>query len=69
MNWSPIILYLFSSGLFVLIYADLFTSVADLQRLLQVEKGIPELINSYIESENARLNELKRYLCFHTNVE
>uniref|UniRef100_A0A915DK77 Prolyl 4-hydroxylase alpha-subunit N-terminal domain-containing protein n=1 Tax=Ditylenchus dipsaci TaxID=166011 RepID=A0A915DK77_9BILA len=39
--------------------ADLFTSVADLQRLLHAEKDIPELINTYIAQENARLANLK----------
>lgn len=52
-------IYLIISFLFV-VSADLFTSVADLQRLLVVEKGIPDIINSYIDSENARLEELKR---------
>jgi hypothetical protein len=45
---------------FLPVYADLFTSIADLQKLLAVEKNIPELINSYIATENDRLDELKK---------
>ncbi|KAI6176956.1 Procollagen-proline 4-dioxygenase [Aphelenchoides bicaudatus] len=40
--------------------ADLFTSMADLQRLLQIEKDIPQVIDNYIVTENARLDELRR---------
>lgn len=40
--------------------ADLFTSVADLQRLLHVEKDIPQIINEYISVERKRLEELKK---------
>lgn len=40
--------------------ADLFTSVADLQRLLHVEKNIPQIIDEYISAERKRLEELKR---------
>ncbi|KAI6214880.1 Procollagen-proline 4-dioxygenase [Aphelenchoides besseyi] len=39
---------------------ELFTSMADLQRLLQAEKDIPKVINDYIASENERLNDLKK---------
>ena len=39
--------------------ADFFTSMADLQRLLQVEKDIPQVIDQYIAAENARLDELR----------
>lgn len=42
--------------------ADLFTSMADLQRLLQIEKDIPKVIDNYIVTENARLDELKKYV-------
>lgn len=55
-------------GLCLLLYltalcanADLFTSMADLQRLLQMEKDIPHVIDDYITAENARLDELRRF--------
>ncbi|KAI1721472.1 2OG-Fe(II) oxygenase superfamily domain-containing protein [Ditylenchus destructor] len=38
---------------------DIFTSIADLQRLLYTEKDIPEIINSYIAAENERLENLR----------
>uniref|UniRef100_A0AC34GPH6 Procollagen-proline 4-dioxygenase n=1 Tax=Panagrolaimus sp. ES5 TaxID=591445 RepID=A0AC34GPH6_9BILA len=47
---------------FLQVNGDLFTSIADLQRLLAVEKNIPELINSYIATENDRLAELKNFV-------
>jgi prolyl 4-hydroxylase len=47
---------------FLPVYADLFTSIADLQKLLAVEKNIPELINSYIATENDRLDQLKNFV-------
>ena len=39
--------------------ADFFTSMADLQRLLQVEKDIPRVIDDYVNAEMARLDQLK----------
>ncbi|KAH7731564.1 Protein PHY-2 [Aphelenchoides avenae] len=42
--------------------ADLFTSVADLQRLLHVEKNIPQIIDEYISAERKRLEELKSFV-------
>ncbi len=40
--------------------SDLFTSTADMRVLLAAEQHIPEVINSYIASETARLDNLKR---------
>lgn len=40
--------------------ADLFTSMADLQRLIQMEKDIPTVIDNYISTENVRLDELRK---------
>lgn len=34
--------------------------MADLQRLLEVEKDIPRVIDNYITSEHARLDELRK---------
>jgi prolyl 4-hydroxylase len=34
--------------------------MADLQRLLEIEKDIPRVIDNYILSENARLDELRK---------
>jgi hypothetical protein len=34
--------------------------MADLQRMLQIEKDIPQVIDNYINNENARLDELRR---------
>lgn len=42
--------------------ADFFTSMEDLQKLLQIEKDIPKVIDSYIVSENARLDELRGFV-------
>nr|CDJ84989.1 Prolyl 4-hydroxylase alpha-subunit and Tetratricopeptide TPR2 and Oxoglutarate iron-dependent oxygenase domain containing protein [Haemonchus contortus] len=51
-------------GLLALLVAtvsgDLFTSVADMQGLLDSEKSIPSLLYKYIESEKQRLDELKK---------
>lgn len=44
----------------VFVKADLYTSLADLERLVQTEKDIPNLINDYISYENKRLEKLKR---------
>lgn len=39
--------------------ADLFTSIAELQRLIDTEKEIPLIIEQYIKLEEKRLNTLK----------
>ncbi|CAD5215722.1 unnamed protein product [Bursaphelenchus okinawaensis] len=68
-------LFLVLLGLFCFQYgrADLFTSMADLQRLLQMEKDIPKVIENYIQSENERLDNLKKmvakYRSKNSNVE
>jgi hypothetical protein len=49
------------SGLNLFVYGDIFTSIADLQRLTDVEKEIPDLINNYINMENQRLENLRRF--------
>ncbi|KAK6051674.1 prolyl 4-Hydroxylase alpha-subunit, region [Cooperia oncophora] len=46
--------------LLVAVHADLFTSVADMQGLLDSEKSIPALLHKYIENERVRLSELKK---------
>ncbi|PIO58076.1 tetratricopeptide repeat protein, partial [Teladorsagia circumcincta] len=48
------------ASLFVSINGDLFTSVADMQGLLDSEKSIPALLHKYIESERNRLDELRK---------
>lgn len=42
--------------------ADLFTSIADMQSLLDSEKTIPSILNKYIESERQRLDKLREYV-------
>ncbi|EFO21561.2 prolyl 4-hydroxylase 2 [Loa loa] len=41
-------------------HADLFTSVAEMELLLEAEKGIPDLLDMYIERFQLRLNEIKQ---------
>ena len=41
---------------------ELFTSSAELQQLVHVEKEIPKIIENYIILENERLEYLKGYL-------
>ncbi|CAJ0942697.1 unnamed protein product, partial [Mesorhabditis belari] len=43
-----------------LIEADLFTSTADLQGLLETEKNVPHALLKYIEQEEERLENLKK---------
>lgn len=47
-------------------HADLFASIAEMQLLLESEKGIPDLLDLYIERFQQRLNEIKRFAssCF-----
>ncbi|CAB3401442.1 unnamed protein product [Caenorhabditis bovis] len=40
--------------------ADLFTSIADMQSLLETEKNIPKVLFKYIAQEEQRLAELKK---------
>ena len=41
---------------------ELFTSSAELQQLIHVEKEIPKIIENYIALETKRLEHLKKYL-------
>ncbi|KHJ93516.1 prolyl 4-Hydroxylase alpha-subunit, region, partial [Oesophagostomum dentatum] len=41
--------------------ADIFTAMADMQRMLGVEKDVTSVIENYIEEEQNRLNDLKRF--------
>ncbi|KAJ1355034.1 Prolyl 4-hydroxylase subunit alpha-1 [Parelaphostrongylus tenuis] len=43
----------------VFVRADLFTSVADMQSLLDSEKNVPYMLYKYIESEHKRLEQLR----------
>uniref|UniRef100_A0A7E4WAF9 procollagen-proline 4-dioxygenase n=1 Tax=Panagrellus redivivus TaxID=6233 RepID=A0A7E4WAF9_PANRE len=43
----------------VSVNGDIFTSIADLQRLLAVEKNIPTMLRNYIEAESKRLEEIR----------
>ncbi|KAK6040248.1 prolyl 4-Hydroxylase alpha-subunit, region [Cooperia oncophora] len=45
--------------LLVAVNADVFTSIADMQALLQSEKSIPDMLRKYVESEHQRLEHLK----------
>ncbi|CAG9536720.1 unnamed protein product [Cercopithifilaria johnstoni] len=44
----------------VTIRADLFTSIAEMELLLEAEKGIPDLLDLYVERFQQRLNEIKQ---------
>ena len=54
---------LFYSCIFIKIIntQELFTSSAELQQIIHVEKEIPKIIQNYISLENKRLEELKMY--------
>lgn len=56
---------MWSLGLLLLLFggcaADIFTAIADMQRMLGVEKEVTSVIESYIEAEQRRLDELKRW--------
>ncbi|CAI2349116.1 unnamed protein product [Caenorhabditis sp. 36 PRJEB53466] len=41
-------------------HADLFTSIADMQNLLETERNIPKLLDKYIHEEEERLVQLKK---------
>ncbi|PAV70367.1 hypothetical protein WR25_24413 isoform B [Diploscapter pachys] len=41
--------------------ADLFTAIADMQHMLGSEKDVTSVIDAYIEEEQGRLEQLKRY--------
>uniref|UniRef100_A0A914N3L7 Prolyl 4-hydroxylase alpha-subunit N-terminal domain-containing protein n=1 Tax=Meloidogyne incognita TaxID=6306 RepID=A0A914N3L7_MELIC len=59
-------MYFYLINLFILIKLinsqDLFTSSAELQQLVHVEKEIPKIIENYILLENKRLENLKRVI-------
>lgn len=42
--------------------ADLFTSIAEMELLLEAEKGIPDLLDLYVERFQQRLNEIKKFV-------
>lgn len=39
---------------------DLFTSIAELEKLVETQKNIPLIINEYVQLEEKRLNNLKK---------
>ncbi|VDM61368.1 unnamed protein product [Angiostrongylus costaricensis] len=41
--------------------ADLFTAIADMQKMLGAEKEVTNIIENYIEAEQKRLDDLKRF--------
>lgn len=41
--------------------AEIFTSIADIQGVLQAENGSIELVQAYIRAEYERLNAIRRY--------
>ncbi|CAJ0581013.1 unnamed protein product, partial [Mesorhabditis spiculigera] len=45
-----------------LVAADLFTSIADLQGLLETEKNVPEALFKYIKQEEERLEHLRELM-------
>ena len=47
-------------ALFGYTHADLFTSIADMQNLLETERNIPKLLDKYIHEEEERLVQLKK---------
>lgn len=52
----------FANNLPLLTKGDIFTSSAELQKLVTVEKDIPQLINNYISLETERLELLKDFI-------
>ncbi|CAI4231813.1 unnamed protein product [Auanema sp. JU1783] len=48
-------------GLLALASADLFTAIADMERMLGHEKDVTSVIDQYISSEQERLKELKKF--------
>lgn len=42
------------------VLSDVFTSMAHMESLLDIEKDIPQLIQNYISNEKARIEQLKR---------
>ncbi|KAL6738222.1 hypothetical protein Aduo_011792 [Ancylostoma duodenale] len=56
---------MWSLGLLLLLFgsctADIFTAIADMQRMLGAEKEVTTVIESYIEAEQKRLDELRRF--------
>lgn len=46
------------------VHADLFTSIAEMEQLLESEKRIPDLLDLYVERFQQRLNEIKQFVLF-----
>lgn len=44
--------------------AELFTSIAEMELLLEAEKGIPDLLDVYVERFQQRLDEIKQFVLF-----
>ena len=57
MRGLGLLLLLFGSSM-----ADIFTAMADMQRMLGAEKDVTSVIDNYIQEEQSRLDDLKRYL-------
>lgn len=53
------IFFSFIFTLFLRTNAELFTSIADLQRLFHLEQNLPDIIDKYIDAKKAHLEELK----------
>ncbi|VDN42069.1 unnamed protein product [Gongylonema pulchrum] len=49
------------TGMAGLIFADLFTSLAEMEHLLEAEKGMPTLLDVYIDRYQQRLDAIKKY--------
>lgn len=57
--------------LFLLIFSangELFTSVADLQRLFHLEQDLPNIIDNYIEAKKLHLEELKNMVEHYRHI-
>uniref|UniRef100_A0A8R1I1G2 procollagen-proline 4-dioxygenase n=2 Tax=Caenorhabditis japonica TaxID=281687 RepID=A0A8R1I1G2_CAEJA len=54
------IILVLGTCLFAVCTADLFTSIADMQNLLETERNIPKILDKYIHEEEQRLEQLKK---------
>lgn len=51
---------LIASGMNGVIYADLFTSLAEMELLLEAEKDMPKLLDVYISRFQGRLDAIRK---------
>ena len=52
-----------------LVAAEIFTSMADMELLLNVEEQVPSVIDKYIEAEQGRLQRLRESVKASNHIE